>query len=559
MPQAECAPIEIESPRGGFARADAATAVRGSGLVELLAARAPGPFGLCSAAVGALECLADAVDLGLLAADRLRGAVLADLRAAASFALPELGAEHRRLIAAFQLVVTADAFAGTSGELRAASAVAGALDLDGLTELLDADLEPPERARRVLRLARAYAALPRAAADDGTTERSAVRAVGAFLALLRAAILEIAKGTATRPLVDALAARPVKVAGRPYRGLEVRDAPADRGGLLPVRPEDIVGNDDYLQAGMRLARDVAAYDFRRRCNPKRINPILFGLGRPGCGKTATAHAVGNYFLDVCARHGVPARFLVVSRTDWASSYQNASASNLVRLFREEVYGFEGICGAYWADIDTAFASRDASDLRQEEKQNLAAVFSIFDGTLLPRDGKWFLLCDANTLHMDEATISRIAQDPHRVGGPTTPEHFVKLMRDVQLRDVRRFVPQDDDAWRRIGEEAVRLDLSGRNVEAICGNVRSFIQDFEYPEGYFTADEAERARMLEGLARPVDEARVLKFLADWSAFRREAETRAEQERFEGEVATIVRQLNASREAAERALGQENGGT
>ncbi|MBI5499950.1 MAG: AAA family ATPase [Deltaproteobacteria bacterium] len=554
MPPSDAPPIAIQLPPGGFSRSASSAAVKDSGIPDLLAARAPGPFGLTSTSTAALEALADAVDLGLAAEERLRGAILADLGNAGSFALPELTAAHRRLVAAFQLVVTADAFARAARDQRVAPAVSGSLELDGLADLLDADLPAPARAARVLRLARAYAALPRAAASDADPpERALLRAVAAFLTLLRGSVLDLARGSSLGAAVEALAARTVTVAGRPYRGLEVHDAPAERPGLLAIRPEDIVGNDEYLRAGLRLARDVAAYDFRRRCNPKRLNPILFGLGRPGCGKTATAHAVGNRFLDECARLGVPARFLVIRRTDWASSYQNASAANLVRLFREEVYGFEGVCGAYWADIDTAFASRDSAGLRAEEKQNLAAVFAVFDGTLLPRDGKWFLMCDANTLHMDEATISRIAQDPHKVEGPTTPDHFVRLLRDVLLRDVRRWLPQDDDAWRRVGEKAVALCLSGRNAESVAGNVRAHVQDFEYPENYFQAGPDERARLLETLARPVDEPRLLRYLDDWAAFRREADARAEEERFESEVSAMVRQLNASREAAERALG------
>ncbi|MBI5489886.1 MAG: AAA family ATPase [Deltaproteobacteria bacterium] len=547
-------PITIHLPPGGFSRSTSAQAVVDSGLPALLQTSAPSPFGLTSASITALESLADAVDLGLLAEERRRGAILADLGNAGSFALPELASPHRRLVAAFQLVVTADAFTLAARDLRVAPAVSGSLELDGLADLLEMDLPAPARATRVLRLARAYAALPRSpAGDSDPPDHALLRAVAAFLALLRGAVLDLARGSSLCAAVDALAARNVTVAGRPYRGLEVHDTPTDRTGLLPIHPENIVGNDDYLRAGLRLARDVAAYDFASRCNPKRLNPILFGLGRPGCGKTATAHAIGNRFLDECARLGVPARFLVIRRTDWASSYQNASAANLVRLFREEVYGFEGVCGAYWADIDTAFASRDSSDLRAEEKQNLAAVFAVFDGTLLPRDGKWFLICDANTLHMDEATISRIAQDPHKVDGPTTPDHFVRLLRDVLLRDVRRWLPQDDGVWRRVGEKAVALCLSGRNAESVAGNVRTHVQDFEYPEAYYQAGPDERARLLETLARPVDESRLLQFLDDWAAFRRDADARAEQERFESEVSAMVRQLNASREAAERALG------
>ena len=45
---------------------------------------------------------------------------------------------------------------------------------------------------------------------------------------------------------------------------------------------------------------------------------------------------------LCRERDIPAKFQVIRRTDWASSYQNASAMNLVRIFREEVYGFEGV-------------------------------------------------------------------------------------------------------------------------------------------------------------------------------------------------------------------------
>jgi hypothetical protein len=559
MAQDIATPIDVEVPRGGFAREDAAEAVRKSGLPDLFEARARGPFGQTARTLGALEALAEAVDLGICAAERLRGVLLDEASPKGSLALPRLGPEHRRLVAALQVVVTADAFARGVRDLCPPPRVAGALQFDGLADLLADDAEPRDRAARILRLARAFVDVRRAAAaGDEAPDVAAVRAVAAFLALLRRAVEELAKGSALRPLVGALEKRTVRVAGRTYRGLaEAEGAAPAREGLLPVRVADIVGNEEYLKAGLRLARDVAAYDFRLGRNPKRLNPILFGLGRPGSGKTASAHAIGNEFLDHCAQRGVPARFLVIRRTDWASSYQNASAANLVRLFREEVYGFEGVCGAYWADIDTAFASRDSNDLRAEEKQNLAAVFAVFDGTLLPKDGKWFLVCDANTLHMDEATISRIAQNPFTVAGPTEPAHFTKLMRDVLLRDVRAFVPQDEAAWERIGAEAQRLGLSGRNVESVCGNVRSHVQDFDYPDEYFAAGAEERERILAGLGRAIDEAAILKLARDWAAFRRDAEEREERESFEREVGAIVRRLNASRAAAERAVDADEG--
>jgi hypothetical protein len=287
--------------------------------------------------------------------------------------------------------------------------------------------------------------------------------------------------------------------------------------------------------------------------------VLFGLGRPGCGKTITAHAVGNYFLDYCKARGLPARFQVIRRTDWASSYQNASAANLVRIFKEEIYGFEGVSGVYWADIDTALASRGSSDLRMEEKQNLGAVFGIFDGTLLPKDGKWFLVCDANTMHMDEAAVSRIAQNPFTVAGPATPADFVKLLRDLLLKDLREFLPADTAAWEAIGAEAQRRDLSGRAIENIAGNIRARIQDFEYPDAYFRGSAEERRALLRTLSKPVTATDVLQALVAWHEFQKTADERAERERFEAEVAGLVRQLNAGRAAAERAVAAAGEGS
>jgi len=564
--------IEVEPGRGSSARTDAVEAVRRSGLVEHLARTAGGPFGQTSHTLGLLEAMVDAAELGISAGERLRSVMLDELSAgAASFALPPLGPEHRRLVAAFELVVVADELRRRMDAAGGAPDVTGAFESDGLAELLEAEGEPRDRFARVLRLARAYAeqqpaghTAPDSSGGDALAarrpgDRGPVAGIVAFFLLLRRAVIDLAHTSTVRPLVTALEARRVRVGGVAYHGLEAHMEPSpEASGLLAVTLDDIVGNDEFLRAGTRLARDVAGFDLERGRNPKRFNPVLFGLGRPGSGKTVAAHAVGNFFLEHCRERRVPARFLVVRRTDWASSYQNASAQNLVRLFREEVHGFDGVCGVYWPDIDTAFASRDSAQLRQEEKQDLGAVFGVFDGTLIPRDGKWFLICDANTLHMDEATISRIAQSPVRVDGPTTVEHYTRLMRGILLRDLGRFLPGDDAAWGRIAETARDLDLSGRNVESICANLRSHIQDFELPDEYFSADPDEKDRIVASLGRPADEALITKQVQDYAEFRRQAEAEAEQARFAGEVEAIVRRLNASRAAAALAGPDEHRG-
>ncbi|MFP4600284.1 MAG: AAA family ATPase [Persicimonas sp.] len=549
--------INITLPAGGFDRAAVIDAVCESTLPAQFEELAPGPFGKTSTSLGVLEGLVEACDLGLAAAERLRGEILDEMDAGGSFAVPQLDEKQRQLCAAFQIAVSADALERRVTEWASEPSVDGALEMDGLADLLAHDGPPRELLGRVLRIAAAWLKMKageRAAApkdsEDGQppADQKLAATLAAFFELLRRATGEYVAQSSLKPLLSALETRQVRVAGYPYDGLAIRERVETGGALLPVGPEEIVGNDAYVEAGLKLARDVAGFDFEAGKNPKRVNPVLFGLGRPGSGKTITAHAVGNYFLEYCRERDVPAQFRVIQRTEWASSYQNASAQNLVRIFREEIYGFDGVSGIYWPDIDTAFASRDNQGLRMEEKQNLGAVFGVFDGTLLPKDGKWFLICDANTLHMDEATVSRIAQNPMSVDGPTEPAQYATLMRELMLDDVADFVPDDEASWQRIGELCVEHDLSGRNVESICNNIRAHIQDFEYPEAYFSADAVERREIIDSLCQPVSADQIAEFLADFVEFRQDAEDQAQEQKFRREVASIVRQLNASRAAA-----------
>ena len=556
---ASFSPLLVTPPPGGFDRVGLRDLVKESGLAAALHKLVRAPFGHTVLTLRALDAAIEAGDLALHAGEALHAALLEDIARTGTLALPEPTRDQRMFVGAFTLTVLGDGLAPRLGEVAPSPAVDGELEAAGLEDLL---VKPAREAlKSALAMAGKYLEIQAqrqpgaSAARLDEREVWAVTTLHAFVLQLAGAVRKLTHAGRLRPFGVALAQRKVVVGELRYEGFTARSAEGPASDLKPVKLVDVVGNQEYMQAGLKLARDVAAYDLKARRGPKQLNPVLFGLGRPGCGKTITAHAIGNYFLEFCKQRDVPARFKVIRRTDWASSYQNASAATLVKIFKEEVYGFEGVCGVYWPDIDTAFASRGSGDLRSEEKNNLGAVFGIFDGTLIPKDGKWFMICDANYMQMDEATRSRIAQNPFTVRGPTCAEDYVHLLRDVLLGDLRPFVAVGEDGrWTEVGEALVRADLSGRSVESVANNIRAFVQDFEYPDEYFRADYEGRRALILRLSRRVGIADVLREVSEYVQFHRDAEEREARERFDREVDAMVQQLNAGRAATARAAAQ-----
>lgn len=319
-------------------------------------------------------------------------------------------------------------------------------------------------------------------------------------------------------------------------------------GLLKVGIEDVVGNEDFLKVGRRLSRDVAGFDLTKGENPKKVrNQILFALGTPGCGKTVTAHAILNEFLAICEKAGLPAKARVIRRTDWASSFQNASASQLLDIFKNEVFEAPGVAAVYWPDIDTAFAARGDADIRSEEKATLGTLFGILDGTIGPKNGRWFLICDANTMHMDDAMTSRLAQTPLKVLGPTTPEHFVRLLRDIKLKGRTPWLPITDAEWLSLGKLCVDRGLSGRNVDAIAGRVLTEIEDFTEPEEYFSLPFEAKQKMIAELSNKIPVSRLVELVEEHIKFEKGAQTQAEEERFRRRVSEITLHLSAQKAA------------
>ncbi|MBI2892736.1 MAG: AAA family ATPase [Deltaproteobacteria bacterium] len=534
-------PIAVTPETIEARRSSARTAIIEAGLPDRTRTAAPGTYGITRTALDLLECLEAGLAAGLATREALLGRIARDR--AVGFAAGEPTASERRFASAFGMLVACEELLGATDGLSDAvlpdrafppdevlpvlsdEALGQALcrDLDGYLQHYHGHADPARRLGDEARLA---------ACVRSHVKRTALSARAACSA------------SEHQTLLDALAATTLRLPSVTYAGLERRAASDDEEpDLLDVAPEDIVGNAEVLAAGLKLARTVAAFDLAAGKNPRILdNPVLFVLGSPGCGKTVTAHAIGRAFLGLCRETGLPARFRVIRRTDWASHYQNKSASDLLRIFREEVFGFHGVCGCYWPDIDTAFAARSDPDIRSEEKSNLATLFGILDGTVGPRNGKWFLLCDANTTQMDDAMVSRLTQDPKIAKGPETAADYVRLLRDLKLRAFRPLLPPDPE-WERIGETLADAALSGRAVAAIAGRIAAELQDVEEPPGFFAMSYEEKLEALRESAKPVDAGRVLEHVDHYVRFERDAADRAHSERFERRVEEIKRELSA----------------
>ena len=210
-------------------------------------------------------------------------------------------------------------------------------------------------------------------------------------------------------------------------------------------------------------------------------------------------------------------------------------------------------GVYWPDIDTAFAARSDPGMRSEESNILGASFGIFDGTLIPKNGKWFLICDANYMNMDEATLSRITQDPHKIRGPVTPEDYVELMREKKLHEFNDMLHLDEEEWLKIGRTCIDYGFSGRNVDSICQKILVEIQDVTPPDEYYEVGFEERRAILRQLAKPITAERILEMMDGYRTFEKEAGEQAAKERFDSRVQEIVLNLSAQKKAME-SLGQ-----
>ncbi len=520
--------------------------IRAAELVDLFGEIDRGPYGLTAASLALLDALETGAACLLAASRALAGRIASDRRS--GFAAGELSATEQRFCSLAAVFVGAqEALAACGSDSSQLPPRNRHLRLDEYRQLLTASEETllPALFEDLASFLRFY----RSGESSGPRLEGSDRlraCVASYLSLLSATAMRLGDDGEYAAIVEAWRETGLSIGGTEYRAFERRTAlpVQEESGLMEIWPDDIIGNADVLEAGLNLARAVAGFDLEKGENPRMIrNPVLFMLGAPGCGKTVTAHAIGNYFLDLCAKNRVPARFRIIRRTDWASHYQNKSANELLRIFRQEIFEFPGVAGAYWPDIDTAFAARDDPGIRAEEKAVLGTLFGLLDGTVGPRNGKWFLIADANYLTMDQAALSRLTQDPHYAKGPQTAADFVEMLRDKKLRQVRDKLLIDDAGWQTFGKRCVECGLSGRAVDNLAGKILADMEAVELPESYFSMSFEEKSALLHEKRRSFSLAELDALVDRYIRFEKEAEEKAQDERFRRRVKEIREQLAA----------------
>lgn len=341
---------------------------------------------------------------------------------------------------------------------------------------------------------------------------------------------------------------PHEVKGVIFTGFKARDSKQEKLALKHVTLDMVVGNEEFIEKGKTLVENVLAYSFDAPDggkNPMGDFPqLIMSFGEPGGGKTLTAYALLNYFTKLAKENGIPFLTKVIRKSDWTSSYQYASAQNLVNVFNE-VFNYDGVAGIYWPDFDTAFQARDSPDIRAEEKDNLNVIFGLLDGTIGPRNGKWFIILDANYMdpkNMDKATFSRLMEENAEVKGPEKPEHYTKLCKDILLKDQKKFLTLKKEAWEEFGKKCHGYKLSGRAIEKISKRTAAHISKFEKPEGFLKMSYEEKLKVTEERSRKVDSKWLMSTLENYVKFQKKRDEREAFEKAEKELKDLVSQLS-----------------
>ncbi len=316
--------------------------------------------------------------------------------------------------------------------------------------------------------------------------------------------------------------------------------------LMRVTKEEVIGGGELGARVWSNLVKLAAYDPARKKNPYNPASVIFTYGEPGGGKTLTAHAYLQSFAQLCREKNIPLWAFTHSTTDYASHYQNKTANELSAL-AGKVREFPGPVVMYVADADNIFKSRKDPRLTAEQQQTMSVYFKMFDGSFIPKCGKFMAIMDANTLEgIDDATKSRIFDEIVECRRFEKAEHFAELARRCITSGVEGVGLSDAD-WLAIGEQLLKGPLSNREISHVVGRLR---RGFDVPETMlgrqFDEHVAYRNERLKGI---ITKENVLKEIDSYIATRMEIERNAMSAMYEDNRVRFLEYLGKKNEGTQ----------
>ena len=247
--------------------------------------------------------------------------------------------------------------------------------------------------------------------------------------------------------------------------------------LMNVRKADVIGNRDYMDKLGNNLNMLISFDPETGINPyeSEIASVIFSFSEPGGGKTIGAHASLQEAVYRCEELSLPIWVRSFNITDFATHFQNQTATNL-RSEIDQILKFPGAVAWYFADADVMLQSRKDPHITQEQKQTMGVIFSMFDGTLIPKTGKFLSIMDVNyTEGIDDATKSRICEEVIVIPRFSDPVDFAELAKMSLTKNGEDVVSIKENEWTRMGEYLLESGLSNREiVNVIKTSRRNFI-------------------------------------------------------------------------------------
>lgn len=257
--------------------------------------------------------------------------------------------------------------------------------------------------------------------------------------------------------------------------------------LIKAKKEDVMGNTEFGDVLWSSMLKLACYDHEHTANPFNPPSVIYTYSEPGAGKTFVSNAFMQSFSEFCKEKGIACWLLAHSTTDYASHYQNKTANELAAL-GTKIRDFPGIVVMYAADIDNIFQSRKDERMTAEQQQAQSVYFKMFDGSMIPKNGKFMAIMDSNYVHgIDDATKSRIFDVMLELKRFDKPEHFAALIERKLTKglETKLLAPE---AWNKIGSWLLASPLSNREIDHVTNQLRGKLS---VPESLVTAPFTEK--------------------------------------------------------------------